>query len=396
MKKKLEFDVIIVGGGIVGLSVAYKFLLKNRNSRLLLIEKENSLAFHQTGHNSGVIHSGIYYKPNSLKAINCFEGYSQLINFCQSNNLKYNICGKIIAARNQSEIQQLEFLLQRGNQNGLEGLRYLTSKECYEKEPYLKVKKTLWVPQTGIVDYKQVALCISEKIKLMGGQILLNNEVKYVDDKGYLETGDYIAKADCIITCCGLQSDRMFQNKKRKENLKILPFRGEYFKLINNKSKLVNGLIYPVPDLNFPFLGVHFTNDLSGNVEIGPNAILALSREGYKNKFDFNFKDSLDTLTSSAFYKLIGKYYQYGFYEVRRSFVKNYLVKEVKSFIPQIENNDIVYERSGIRAQLCNNEGKLIDDFKILKNNKVIYVLNAPSPAATSSLSIADYINKLI
>lgn len=393
MAVKNKYDFIIVGGGIVGLSVAYKLLLKNTKYKVLLLEKESSFAYHQTGHNSGVIHSGIYYKPNSLKAINCINGYHQISQFCEDNKIKYKITGKIIAARNDDEISRLEFLKTRGNENGLKDLLFLTKKELKDKEPALDVKQTLWVPQTGIVDYKNIALCLAELIKKLGAEVLLNQEVISIDKSGLIETSSnkrFVAEK--IITCCGSQSDRIQPQLSQKHNLKILPFRGEYFKIIPSKSKIVKGLIYPVPDLNFPFLGVHFTNDLNGNVEIGPNAILALAREGYKNKYSFNAKDTMDTLLFKGFYKLMKKHYKKGVDEVKRSFSKHIFLKEVNSFIPSLVIKDFTYVRSGIRAQVCDNQGNLVDDFKILKDKKMLHVMNAPSPAATSCLSIADNI----
>lgn len=392
MREKVDFSII--GGGIVGLSVAYNLLIKFPNTKVVIFEKESRIAYHQTGHNSGVIHSGIYYKPNSLKALNCQAGYHRLLQFCDNNSIPYNITGKIIACREQDNIEQLNLLLERGEQNGLKNLKMLTSSEIKNIEPNLAVKLGILVPETGVIDFTKVAEVLAGKVKSMGGKILTYHTVKEINTSGEIlfKNQKKIVDSSHIITCSGVQSDRILPNLAKQEGLKILPFRGEYYKLSPKAAKLVKALVYPLPDLKFPFLGVHFTKKIDGLVEIGPNAIPSMSREGYKSKFSFNLKDTIDTLSFPGFWRFSSKHIKEGLVEIKKSLSKSAFTKEVNSFFPQISTSDILYSRSGIRAQLCDSNGKLIDDFLIIKKDKLSAVFNAPSPAATSCLSIGEYI----
>lgn len=396
MQQKLKYDIIIIGGGIIGLSVAYTYLNQRPGSKLLILEKENDIAKHQTGHNSGVIHSGIYYKPNSLKATNCSRGYFQLLQFCQENNINFNLTGKIIAARTDKEIEQLFFLKKRGEENGLKNLKILQSKDIKKKEPFLEVKKGLWIPQTGVINFKHVALALKHQIEQWGGVVKLDTEVSHVTLSGevHLSSEHQVIVGEQVVTCVGVQSDRIIPELAKEIKMKIIPFRGEYYKVLPHKNHIIKGLIYPVPNLEFPFLGVHFTKGIDKSIEIGPNAILALAREGYKNKYAFNFKDTLTTLSYRGFYQLAKKHLGEGIKEVKRSFSKKSFLQEVNSFIPNLTSKDISYARSGIRAQVCDIDGNLLDDFSIIKKQNITFVLNAPSPGATSCLSIGEFIIK--
>tara|TARA_B110000211_G_scaffold12809_1_gene13397 strand:+ start:2829 stop:4004 length:1176 start_codon:yes stop_codon:yes gene_type:complete len=383
-----SFDIIIVGGGIVGVSIMYSLLEKKPKSRVLLIEKENSLAFHQTGHNSGVIHSGIYYEPNSLKAINCLNGYKDLIQLCNKNNIEYRLPGKLIAARNEFEENQLLFLKSRGEENGLENLQILNKSQIKDKEPYLNAKSALHVPQTGIIDYKKLTEYLAQKIIQKGGNIFLNKKVtNIIENVVYCGKDKY--KGDKIIIASGVHSDK-FSVKKNK--YKILPFRGEYFKVSGKSKKLVQNIVYPVPDLNFPFLGVHFTNSINDTLEIGPNALLSFSKENYNHKLSFNFKDTIDILSFKGLYPMVLNNLGFVKNEIKKSFFKKEFMKEIHSYYPFINEDDISFSRSGIRAQICKKNGELVDDFIIENNQYIINILNAPSPAATSALSISNQI----
>ena len=395
---KSKYDIIIVGGGIVGLSTAYTYLKNHPKAKLLLLDKEKTVAQHQTGHNSGVIHSGIYYNPQSLKAINCARGYSQLLEFCDKNKIDYKLSGKIIAARNAQEVEQLYFLKNRGEENGLTRLELLTQNAVEEKEPFLKVQESLWIPQTGVIDFKIVAKALKYHIEELGGEVRLNTEVIRISLTGviHLKQSNEILEGKKVVSCVGIQSDRIIPELRSILKMKIIPFRGEYYEILPHKNHIVNGLIYPVPNLDFPFLGVHFTKGIDGNVEIGPNAILALAREGYKNKYAFNLRDTITTFTYRGFYQLTKQHLTEGVKEMRRSFSKRIFLKEVQSFIPNLISKDIRYSRSGIRAQVCDIDGKLLDDFSIIKKDNVVLVMNAPSPGATSCLSIGSYITNQI
>lgn len=392
----MKYDVVVVGAGIVGLASALKILEKNPALKLLILEKENAVAKHQTGNNSGVIHSGIYYKPGSLKAQNCVNGYKMLLEFCEKNEVRYNICGKVIVATSEREIPAMENIFNRGLQNGLEGLRKLNKKELNEIEPHTDGVAGVFVPQTGIIDYTEVSEKYLELIKAAGAKIEFNTRVKNIILKNdecevITNNGTYLSKV--IVTCAGLSADRIAKITHPDLPLRLVPFRGEYYKLKEQKKELVNALIYPVPDPAFPFLGVHFTRMIDGEVECGPNAVLSFKREGYK-KTSFNLQDTIDTFTWKGFHSMMFKHWKMGLGEFYRSYNKSAFVKALSKLIPEIQKDDLIPGGSGVRAQACMLDGSLLDDFYIVEDKRVIHVCNAPSPAATASLSIGDFISE--
>lgn len=393
----LTYDIVIIGGGIVGLATALTLKEKKPNYRLLLLEKEDRIAKHQTGNNSGVIHSGLYYKPGSLKATNCINGYHKLINFCDTNNITYDLCGKIVVATSENEIPLMNNLFERGQQNGLKNLTILNKEEIKEYEPHVEGLAGIHVPQTGIVDYVKVCEKYTELIHSLGGEIKLNEKVNNIYQKGtsnIIKTNSSEYEAKLVINCAGLYSDKIARLTEKKINVKIIPFRGEYYKLTEKKESLVNNLIYPVPDPNFPFLGVHFTRMMKGGVEAGPNAVLAFSREGYK-KSDINILELIESLAWPGFQKVALKYWKTGMGEMYRSFSKSAFTKALQKLIPEITEEDLTEGGAGVRAQACDKNGGLIDDFLIFEDHKVINVCNAPSPAATSSLSIGETVAEM-
>ncbi len=387
-----KYDYLIIGGGIVGLATALRLKQERPSAKIALIEKENQLAMHQTGHNSGVIHSGIYYKPNSLKALNCLRGYQQLVEFCQIHNIAYDLCGKIIVASNNTEIDALNNILERGKANGLEGLKWLRSEELKEHEPHVTGIAGIFVPQTGIVDYKQVSLKYAELFEKEDGELFLGEKVLDIQEEGNAKlviTTRRAYLAAMVINCAGLYSDKVAQMTQDNVNVRIIPFRGEYYELNPDKQYLVKNLIYPVPNPNFPFLGVHFTRMIHGGVEAGPNAVFAFKREGYKNT-DINFSEFTEALRWKGFQKVAMQYWQIGLGEMYRSFSKAAFTKALQKLVPEIQMQDLRAVEAGVRAQACDKEGGLLDDFKIIRDRQVIHVLNAPSPAATSSLAIGE------
>ncbi len=392
-------DVLIIGGGIVGLATALRIKQQRPALKVLLIDKEPAVARHQTGHNSGVIHSGLYYKPGSLKATNCIRGYRMLIDFCDAEGIPYDLCGKIVVATKQEELPQLDVLYQRGQQNGLTGLKKLSVGEMREIEPHVTGVAGMFVPQTGIIDYKQVSERYADKFRELGGEIRLAERVEQVTPGNTLTvvvTNKNRYEARLVVNCAGLYSDKIAQLTQRDPvDVRIVPFRGEYFKLKPEKEYLVKNLIYPVPDPNFPFLGVHFTRMVHGGVEAGPNAVLAFQREGY-TKSDVNLKEFFETLAWPGFQKVAAKYWQTGLGEMYRSFSKSAFTKALQGLIPAIQEGDLEDGGAGVRAQACDRTGGLLDDFAILENDKAINVINAPSPAATSSLSIGQTVSEKV
>jgi len=395
--EKLNSDVIIIGGGIVGLATALQLKQQNSNLNIIVIEKESELAKHQTGNNSGVIHSGIYYKPGSLKATNCIHGYNLLIDFCRKHEVPFDLCGKIIVATEEKELPLLQNLFTRGQQNGLSNLKMLNVSELKEFEPHVAGIAGISVPQTGIVDYKKVAEKYAEQIKKLGGEIILGEKVidiQLLADHVIVSTQKKTYPSKLVINCAGLYSDKVARLTSKNVNVKIIPFRGEYFKLKKEKEYLVKNLIYPVPDPNFPFLGVHFTRMMKGGVEAGPNAVLAFQREGYK-KSDINLNELAESLAWPGFQKVAFKYWKTGMGEMYRSFSKAAFTKALQKLLPEIQENDLEEGGAGVRAQACDRTGGLVDDFLILEDKQVINVCNAPSPAATSSLAIGEKVSKL-
>jgi L-2-hydroxyglutarate oxidase len=394
----MKYDVVIIGAGIVGLATTLKLLENRPGLKLLIIEKENGAAKHQTGNNSGVIHSGIYYKPGSLKAENCRHGYDLLLKFCDENNINYKICGKLIVAVSEEEIPRLNNLYERGIQNGLDGLTKIDGAELKDYEPHVNGVAGLHVPQTGIINFKLVADKMLEVIRGKGGDIEFNRKVRELnifENDCEVVTEDKSYNSKMVVSCAGLFSDKIAKMTNPDLPLKIIPFRGEYYKIKKEKRYLVNNLIYPVPDPAFPFLGVHFTRMIDDEVEAGPNAVFAFKREGYK-KFDFNLGDTLGALSWTGFQKVMKKYWRIGLGEYYRSFSKNAFVKALRELIPEITEEDLVKGGAGVRAQACDRDGGMLDDFYIDESKRVIHVCNAPSPAATSSLSIGEYIaNKI-
>lgn len=391
------YDVAIVGGGIVGLATAYQLLIAEPELKVAILEKEGQLASHQTGHNSGVIHSGLYYKPGSLKAINCIQGYKMLLEFCDHNAIPYELCGKIVVATSPEELPQLDILYRRGLENGLEGIQYLTQEEIKEREPNCLGLKGLYVPQTGIISYKKVCEVLYSKIKEKGADVFFNfrvNEITPGDTTSAVKSGDKGIETKLVVNCAGLQSDQVAEINEKRLDTRIIPFRGEYYMLKPEKQDMIRNLIYPVPDPNFPFLGVHFTRMIEGGVEAGPNAVFAFKREGYK-KTDFNFGDLWNSLSWPGFRKVALKYWKTGLGEYYRSYSKSAFTKALQKLVPGIQQNDLIPAGSGVRAQACDKTGGLLDDFKIIEKPGIIHVLNAPSPAATSSLSIGKTIADL-
>ncbi len=387
-------SIIIIGAGIVGLATAVQILKRDPSLKVIILEKESEIAKHQTGNNSGVIHSGIYYKLGSLKATNCRKGYNMLLQFCNENNIKYDICGKIIVATKESELDYLETLFERGKANGLKNLKILSAEEIKKIEPEVNAIKGIFVPQTGIIDYTEVSEGYKKFIEAKGGRIIFNCKVKEIKNNFEIIeiiTNKKIFKAEKVISCAGLQSDRIAKLTNPELPLRIIPFKGEYFELKENSRHKVKSLIYPVPDPAFPFLGVHFTRGINGSVECGPNAVFSFAREGYK-KFSFNLKDFIDSVTWVGFLKVASKFWKVGAGEFYRSFYKPAFVKALQKLIPSIRAEELKKGGAGIRAQACHKNGNLIDDFYIVESKNVIHICNAPSPAATASLAIGEFI----
>ena len=390
------FDVIIIGGGIVGLATGYQILKEFPDKKLLVLEKAIDVGMHQTGHNRGVIHSGIYYKPGSLKAKNCRYGIELLKKFCDNNDIQYEMCGKIIVATKDDELDSLNNLFLRGMENGISGLKIIKKEEIAEFEPHAVGEAAIFCPETGIIDYLKVCQKLSEHINEKG-EITAGAKVSGITPKtnSILVTTE---KAEFhtrfIINCAGLFSDKVSELAGLERELRIVPFRGEYYMLKKEARHLVKNLIYPVPDPRYPFLGVHFTRTIDGEIEAGPNAVLAWAREGYA-KMDINFKDMWDYLSYSGFWRMARKYGSTGFEEYYRSFFKSAFLKSLQRLVPEIKEDHIETSPAGVRAQALDPEGFLVDDFVIKNTNNMIHVINAPSPAATSSLSIGMHINKL-
>ncbi|MGE7878851.1 L-2-hydroxyglutarate oxidase [Peribacillus muralis] len=383
------YDFAIVGGGIVGLSTGMALYQRYPHAKVVVIEKEAVVADHQTGHNSGVIHSGIYYKPGSFKAKFARQGSRSMTEFCKTHGIEHDICGKVIVATKQEEMPLLDDLYIRGLQNELT-IQKIDVGELREIEPHVNGLGAIRVPQAGIVNYRQVSEKMADIIRDSGGEIMLNTKVEKIAeeiDEVTIETSNKTMKARMVINCAGLHSDRIAAAAGYKTDMKIVPFRGEYFKLIPEKRYLVKHLIYPVPNPKFPFLGVHFTRMISGEVDAGPNAVLSFKREGYK-KTDFNAKDLAEVLRYKGFWKLASKFMKEGMDEYVRSFSKKQFTKSLQELIPEITEDDLVPAPAGVRAQALQDDGNMVDDFHIIMGKRTVHVCNAPSPAATASIEI--------
>ena len=389
-----NYDIAIIGAGIIGLATAMRLTQEHPDRKVVVIEKESGIAQHQTGHNSGVIHAGIYYAPGSQKANFCSTGGRLLRDFCDERGIEYEMCGKLIVAIEDSEVPGLEELYRRGTENGAEGLELIGQEELREHEPHVAGVKAIWSPNTGIIDFTKVSEAYSTEMREGGGDLVTNAEVRSISRSNgsiHLETtaGDMSAKS--IINCAGLHADKVAGLMGVDIGVRIIPFRGEYFSIRPERAGLVKGLVYPVPDPTLPFLGVHFTKRINGSVEAGPNAVLALKREGY-SKTSFALGDALGTLTYPGFWKMSAKYWQTGMNEQYRSMVKSVFVKSLQTLVPEIRGEDLYAPGAGVRAQAVDRNGGLLQDFSIAETEGAIHVLNAPSPGATSSLSISRYI----
>lgn len=393
-----KYEIVIIGGGIVGLSTARALLQKYPGCSLLLLEKESELAFHQTGRNSGVIHSGIYYKPGSLKARLCVEGGREMLKFCEENQVPHEVVGKVILATRECEFPALEELLRRGKANGVPGLEIIGRDRLKEIEPHASGLKALHVPGTGIVDYRMVCTRLAEQIQKVGGLLKTHTEFHKATKDGIrwkVQTQSGEISTKFLVNCGGLQSDRLTRQSGFNPPTKIVPFRGEYYNLTPEAEPLVRNLIYPVPNPLFPFLGVHFTREVRGGVEAGPNAVLALKREGY-HKFSFNLRDAFETLAYPGFWKLAFNFGGEGMKEIYRSVFKSAFVQELQRLVPEIQSEHLIPGPSGVRAQALDFSGSLVDDFKFLETEDALHVLNTPSPAATASLPIGREIARKI
>ncbi|MGH7826465.1 MAG: L-2-hydroxyglutarate oxidase [Candidatus Binatia bacterium] len=397
-------DLTIIGGGIVGLATAMKIAEAHPRTKLIILEKESGIARHQTGHNSGVIHSGLYYRPGSIKARTCVTGRKALIDFCDQNSVPYELCGKVVVATSKVELPRLEEIHRRGIANGLQGVELIGPERLRELEPHAAGLKALHVRETGIIDYTKVGEAYARRIRKLGGEILTSHKVVGILEHGsevVLQTsaGDYRTKY--LINCGGLFSDliaRMLRGRQTGsatlDDHRIIPFRGEYYKIAPEKHHLVRNLIYPVPDPTFPFLGVHFTRMIKGGIEAGPNAVLAFAREGYRMT-DVDLGDIWKTLSFRGFWAMTGKYWQTGCGELYRSLSKAAFVKALQKLLPDISTKDLVPGGAGVRAQAVSASGALVDDFVIKDSRNVVHVLNAPSPGATASLAIGQSIAEL-
>ncbi len=387
------YDFAIIGGGIVGLSTAMALDQRYPDASILVLEKESSWAHHQTGNNSGVIHSGIYYKPGSFKAKFCREGSRSMVAFCQKHGIPHEVCGKVIVATEPEELPLLENLYQRGLENGIEISR-MSGEEVKEIEPHVSCLAGIRVYSTGIVDYKQVSLKYVELVSAQGGDLRLNTKVEKILETSedlVLETNNGTFATRFVINCAGLHSDRVASLGHVNPQAKIIPFRGEYYELKPEKLYLVKHLIYPVPNPNFPFLGVHFTRMIDGSIHAGPNAVLGFKREGYK-KTDFDLRDFVETITYPGVWKLAAKYGGVGIEEMIRSLSKAAFVRSLQRLIPEIQADDLIPTHAGVRAQALMNDGQLVDDFLIVEGRNAMHVCNAPSPAATASIEIGKAI----
>ena len=394
----MKYDFIIVGGGIVGLATGLRILEARPGTKLLLLEKEDFLGRHQTGHNSGVLHAGLYYKPGSLKAKLAVEGLREMVSFCQAHKVSHEQCGKIVVATEPDELPRLEKLMERGAANGLKGLRKLSSEEIREIEPHAAGLAAIHVPEEGIVDYAGVVKAMAKEIKTLGGEVRTGEPVEGLKGAGGIwrvKTSNETYETSQVVACAGLHSDRIVSRSGMKPSAKIVPFRGEYFLIRKERQSLVRNLIYPVPDPQFPFLGVHFTRMVKGGVEAGPNAVLAMAREGY-TWGDINIRDLGESLAFPGLWKFMLKYPSLCSYEIWRSISRKEFCRSLQKLVPEICEDDLETGTAGVRAQAMSSDGSLVEDFSFVEGPGVLHVVNAPSPAATASLAIgAEIVRRL-
>ncbi len=399
MPSELNFDIVVIGGGIVGLAAAYKITCRQPALRVCVLEKESSLAVHQTGHNSGVIHSGLYYKPGSAKAQTCAQGRKELMEFAREHGIPFRICGKIVVATEERELPHMRRILQNGRANGVEGIEEIDATRIREIEPACQGIRGLYVPGTGIIDFVKVAAMLAELIqaKRPENRILTNHKVvgfAQDDSRTVVVTSGGEVRTRLVVNCAGLNCDRIAKLEGADPGVRIVPFRGDYYELTEKAAGKVKALIYPVPDPRFPFLGIHYTRKMDGSVDCGPNAVFAFKREGY-SKTAFSLRDTAASLTYPGTWFLFARNIRYGLNEYVRDFSKRLFLRELRRFIPSIEMEDIVPGKAGVRAQAVGPRGQPMDDFKIVANRNAIHVLNAPSPAATASLAIGEHIQSL-
>lgn len=393
----MRYDIAIIGAGIVGLATAYQLAQRRPELKIAIIDKEDGPARHQTGHNSGVIHSGIYYKPGSAKALNCLRGYRYLLEFAEAHGIRHEVCGKVIVATRPEELPRLDGILERGLANGLEGIRRIGAEELREIEPHVQGLAAIWAPQAGIISYKDVAEKYLEIVLQSSGEACFGMTVKDISvnkEEVTLHTDKQAIHCRLAVNCAGLYSDRIARLTMPELDMQVLPFRGEYYELRPEKQYLVNNLVYPAPNPNFPFLGVHYTRMIGGGIEAGPNAVLAFKREGY-SRWDIDMAELAETLAFPGFRKIAGRYWRDGLGEMYRSYSKRAFVKALQRLIPEIGYEDLQRGGAGVRAMACGADGQLIDDFLFASRPRVINVLNAPSPAATASLAIGETIAEM-
>jgi L-2-hydroxyglutarate oxidase len=397
---KKEYDYVIVGGGIIGVATAYKLALRCPEKTILILEKETQLASHQTGNNSGVIHSGIYYTSGSLKAKNCTNGRVQLIDFAKKHNISHEMCGKLIAAFEKSELITLQKIYNNGIQNGLKDIKILSSKESKKHEPYIDCVQSIYVPYAGIIDYRQVVEVLSKEFLKINANNKVLKKIKVTSVRNNkegksIETTRGVFKSNYAIFASGLHADEMAKLDNIDLDIQIIGFRGDYYNVVNEGIKKVKGLIYPVPNINLPFLGVHLTKMHDGSIEAGPNAVFSFKKEGY-SRTSFSLKDSLRAFQFRGLWKLFSGYWKIGLGEYKRAFSKRLFLRSLQRLVPNLKMADITKGKSGVRAQALSNNGNLVDDFLIKKTKNSLHIINAPSPAATACLAIADeVINKL-
>src|SRR5215472_6307834 len=387
----------IIGGGIVGLATAYRLSERFPAAHIRVLEKEDGVGRHQTGHNSGVLHCGLYYKPGSTKARLAVSGIRQMVEFCRENGVPHEVCGKLVVAADESEVPRLRALHERGTANGLEGLRWLGREEMREIEPHVGGVAALRVPQEGIADFPAVCAALARKIEERGGRVVLGARVSRLERRaaGWIASttaGDF--EAGFAINCAGLQCDRVAEMAGERRDMRILPFRGEYYEIKPERRYLVRNLIYPVPDPAFPFLGVHFTRMIRGGIEAGPNAVLAFAREGYRKR-DFSARDLFDSLSYAGLWRFLRRYPSMAWFELRRSFSRELFCRSLQRLVPEIQAEDLAEGGSGVRAQSITPEGDIVKDFQLIARRNALHVLNAPSPAATASPAIGAEVARM-